>query len=225
MKMENINNCDKNKLYKILQKISRLIDETPKNNLLRYLMNNDKNSMWETTYLFILIDAGVIKIYNKEIDVDGKNIFYLQIVDYKKFYRFERKFIDNGENDISSYFSFDDMTFKLKTINNNVAAINFHPTREGTTNPFCLMKAFVEYIKEHYKRNGSYLETVVPKQYIFEYIEEKFPNIVKDDQEQWLKTTKGNLIKKIPKEYLSLIKLKDFDSKNKGYPFSLKLPI
>lgn len=216
--MKNINNCDKNKLYKILQKISLLIDETPhpQNSLLRYLMNNDKKSIWETTYLFILVDAGVIKIYDKEIDIDGKNIFYLQIVDYKKFYRFK------GENDISSYFGFDEYTFRLKRVDNSYAVINFYPQKNYGYNTFHLMSCLVKELKLNYKRNGNLIEALIDRSRIVEYIQKQLPN--KIITTEWIKSTRGNLIKKIPMQYATLIKVGNYDRKLKGYSFSILLP-
>lgn len=94
--MDTIYSCDKNKLGKILKKISILIDETPKESLLRYVFKNKKMYVWEANYLFILSRSGVIKIYDKEIDVDGENVFYLQLLDEQKFYRFKREFVGSN---------------------------------------------------------------------------------------------------------------------------------
>lgn len=223
MKM-NINNCDKDKLCKILQKISLLIDETPnpQNNILRYLMKNDKNSMWETTYLFILVDAGVIKIYDKEIAVDGKNIFYLQLLDEKKFYRFKDKFLGYNREEIESYFGFDEMTFKLKRVDNTYAVINFYPQKNYGYNTFHLMSFLVKELKRSYKRNGNLIEALIDRSKIIEYIQKQLPN--ETITTEWIRSTRGNLIKKIPIEFATLIKVGNYDRQLKGYSFSILLP-
>jgi hypothetical protein len=87
----NIHSCDKSKLRAVIEKINVLLDETPASNknLLRYVFNNEKKSLWEGNYLYLLCDSGVIEIYSKEIDVDGENIFYLQLLDKGKLYKFK----------------------------------------------------------------------------------------------------------------------------------------
>lgn len=222
----NIDNCDKDKRSKILQKVAYLINETPQNNhsLLRYAMTNNKNSMWETTYLFILEDAGVFKIYDKEIDIDGENIFYLQMVDFKKFYRFKREFVDNIMNDVSSDFRFDDYTFILKRIDKGEAVINFYPKKGEKTDTYCLMRALVNYLKANGKLNGNKCETVVPTTDIYGYVTQNYPSVNLTNSSRWMSSTKSNLKRKIPLEYENLIVIGDYSHSQKGYPFTLIVP-
>ena len=128
-----------------------------------------------------------------------------------------------GEIDFNSYFSFEDMTFKLKTIENNIAAISYQPKKGDTTDPYCLMKALVEYIKVHGQRDGNFVRVDVPKSYIVDYISKHFT--VDINREKWLGSTKNNLKNKIPMAYRELIEIGDFNKKTNTYHFSLKLPI
>jgi hypothetical protein len=128
-----------------------------------------------------------------------------------------------GGFDPSSLFGFDDMTFKLKRVDNTDAVINFYPKKGEGTKPYYLMHALVAELKKEGKRNGEWIETLVKRERIIDLIKKQCPNENNVDS-NWIKNTKGNLIKKIPQEYEGLIKIGDFNHKLKGYPFSLKIP-
>jgi hypothetical protein len=115
------------------------------------------------------------------------------------------------------------MTFKLKRVDNTDAVINFYPKKGEGTKPYYLMHALVAELKKEGKRNGEWIETLVKRERIIDLIKKQCPNENNVDS-NWIKNTKGNLIKKIPQEYEGLIKIGDFNHKLKGYPFSLKIP-
>ena len=161
------------------------------------------------------IEDLITELVEEEKDTVHKNDLFKKVEAILKAYE---------EVDINSYFTFEDMTFKLKTIDGNIAVIDFHP-KEGykTTDPFCLMKALVEYLITHGKRDGNFLRADVPRSHILDYIGKHFT--VDVNREKWLGSTKNNLKNKIPIAYRELIEIGDFNKKTNTYQFSLKLPI
>jgi hypothetical protein len=101
--------------------------------------------------------------------------------------------------------------------------IDFNPKEGETTNSFCLMKALVEYIKEVGELNNGWLSVIVPPEEIKKYMSLNYPKI--NIGVDWLKNSKGNLLKKLTTIDKKLIIIKDYDNQRKGYPFSIKLPL
>lgn len=233
-------------VWHILNKIKKKVLPYPNKKVINYMMDIDVKH--QAKFLFglerdaiqFLKNERVIKEANEadvvEIGKRGTSeykvyeLYHFKILNkFDEFYkRYKEKYQQimsklKGE-DISSYFGFDRMTFKLKRVDNTYAVINFYPQEGEGSSPFYLFSAFVKILKNKGGRNGSWLEAIITKKEITETLKElNCPNI-DDVNENWLKNTKGNLIKKIPKEYKKIIKIDYYDRKLGGYPFALKLP-
>lgn len=156
-------------------------------------------------------------------------ILYLEFL--PKFDVFYKTYQDKSKNvmaklsgdDVKTYFGFEDKTFQLRRADNSVATINFYPRNREITNPYCLLFTLVYLLKKGGNRNNLYFEVIANRGDIINVIKSKFKiNITP----AWIKSTKGNLVKKIPKEYIEsdLIRIRDYDGRQKGFPFALKLP-
>lgn len=125
--------------------------------------------------------------------------------------------------DIYSHFNFIDAQFTLKLPDNSIASIDFHPKESESTAPQLLMGALVSYLKLYGARAGNRVESIVNIDYIKDYVRRHDNTVVVDSY--WLKNTKGNLLKKIPGAYKSIILISNFDNKAQGYKISLPLPV
>jgi len=135
-----------------------------------------------------------------------------------------KKYTFNRKDDISSYFGFEEHVFRLKRINNSYAVINFYPHKNQESNTYHFMSFLVEQLETSHELDNNCIASIVIKQTIaIEYLKEKLPSskITLD----WLRSTKANLLRKIPNEYKSLIMISDYNSSIEGYKFSLRLPL
>jgi len=229
----------------VLQKINREYLYRNKNTHIRYRFSREKiydqdELVDEFKIVKLLSDQKVVEIEDNsknhsEIDtliVKAENKFTvefaLQIIPEKFFATFAKyqKKVSNikglfDSEDYTRYFGFDEKTFWLRRSDNSRVLIPFYPKLGETTGPYCLMFAFVELLRTNGDRNGSYLRVVVDKDEIINLIDRKFKMNIGSG---WLKSTKGNLIKKIPQDFGDFIKFDDYDRKQQGYPFTLKLP-
>jgi len=131
-----------------------------------------------------------------------------------------------SKDNISSYFGFEleNKTFRLKRIDNTDAVVDFEPKKGETLNTYYLMRAYVSGIKRKYTKKAGWIKTAITRKDIYGYIQKHWLRI--DTSGDWLKNTKGNLIKKIPEKYKhNLIRIGYFNSRLQTYPFALKLPI
>lgn len=156
-------------------------------------------------------------------------LVYLKIMDlftdYKDKHKIQIAHIEARRlgPDTSTMFNFEDSRFTLKLPTGSVATIDFHVRKGETTNTGFLMAAFVEHLKTKGTLNGDHINVTVSKKHIKEYVEQRLASITITDD--WLKSTRGNLIKKIPEAYKDVINVGNFDRKLQGYTFSLKLPV
>lgn len=120
-------------------------------------------------------------------------------------------------------FWFDELTFNLRRVDGSSAVINFYPRKGETTDPYCLLYVLIEVLKKDYRRSDNRLEVIVSQETIRNQLKKSFPKIGEVDND-WIKGTKGNLIKKIPEEFKNLIKVENFNRKFGGYPFSIEVP-
>lgn len=132
---------------------------------------------------------------------------------------------DGNVQDIGETFGFEGTKFWLKRAAGVKISINFHPTRSGTTFPLALMQAFTDFARNHGIVDSGWLTTVVPASEIIEHVQTNHPEIKPVDWGTWMKYTKNNLLKKMNKEDKKLIAIKDFDKRDGGYPFAIKLPL
>lgn len=72
-----------NKIRILIDEVFNLFIRTPRGGLVRYKFPNKKEFLWKGSYILELQGWGVWTLHDKEINVAGENIFYLQ-VDEKK---------------------------------------------------------------------------------------------------------------------------------------------
>jgi len=123
--------------------------------------------------------------------------------------------------DFSAHYGFDDKVFWLKRVGNSLAVINFSKKNEEGTETYYLMRMLVTELKKSASRTGEWVEIMVARKTILDILDKDIQG--KDIDARWLSTTVGNLKKEIPSEYESIYKI-EFDSKNNGYRFALKIP-
>lgn len=124
------------------------------------------------------------------------------------------------------YFGFNDKTFFITVTSNKPATINFNPRKGEEIDTYYLMRAFVDELERHGKWEDGYARVVAKQSDLKAYIKNNWPNFDMD-RKNWFRDTKGNLVKKIPEDYINqrLITMDYFDRKLGGYPVSVKLPI
>lgn len=121
------------------------------------------------------------------------------------------------------YFGFNQMTFTLKRIDAEPATINFNPSKGDSKNTYYLFYAFVDILKDNPEREGLWIKKVITFPEIVDNLrKQKIPEADAVDK-KWIRYTKGNLKRKIPADFESLIEIGN--CKNGGYPFALKLPL
>lgn len=125
--------------------------------------------------------------------------------------------------DHKDFFGFEGTKFWLKRIAAQNLVISFHPKKGGTTDPLCLLHAFIDYINKYGKYNNGMISAIVPRPDTVDYIKANYPNIAPPVWEDWIKSTKHNLLQKMTDEDKKFIIIEDHDGK-KGYPISIKLP-
>jgi len=208
-------------------------------NIVSYRVNlditreNEVGLLRENQVIKFLKDKSVITEIDKPISAEvgerltpkyrAYEIHKFQISDnFDEVYREYTNLLEKGL-DPSSLFGFDNMTFRLKRIDSTDAVINFYPKKGEGTKLYYLMRVLVAELKKEGKRNGEWIEAFVKQERIIDLIKKQCPNENNVDS-NWIKNTKGNLIKKIPQEYEYLIKIGGFNQKLEGYSFSLKIP-
>lgn len=126
--------------------------------------------------------------------------------------------------DYKDLFGFEGTKFWLKRIAAENLVISFHPKKGGTTDPLCLLHAFIDYIKKYGKYNNGMISAIVPRSDTVDYLKSNYPNIAPPVWEDWIKSTKHNLLQKMTDEDKKFIIIEDYDEKT-GYPISIKLPL
>lgn len=127
--------------------------------------------------------------------------------------------------DIKDQFGFEGKKFWLKRVAGQNLTINFIPTKGETTDPFCLMQAFVDYARNNGELKNDYLTVIVPIPEIVNYLTENYPNLKPSDWKTWIRFTRNNLLQKMGEGDKKLIVIKNFDKQAGGYPFSIKIPM
>ena len=210
----NINNCNKNKLRKILEEINSLTFTTPdpKNNLLRYVTKNDRKSMWKPAYLVKLSSWGVIKIHDKEIDVDGENIFYLE-PDYDQFNRFISEFFKK-ENIEEKFCRFENNTLFLRLNDGTEKSISFE-TRRKTK----YMLILFEILYKHWQKIGN--KPLKKYEIRRRMIDE---GIQREINDEFIKDTVSNIRTKIETAKLSDCVSIEYKRSSDGYSLNIRKP-
>lgn len=117
------------------------------------------------------------------------------------------------------YFGFNEKVFALQIIDGEVIPVDFTPKRRETLNTYYLFYAFVETLKKKWKRENEWIWAIITRQEIRELLKPSVGEVNND----WIRFTKGNVLKKIPDQYDNLIKIEDYNAKVGGYKFSLKI--
>ncbi len=223
--MNNQPEIGKSVKLEVLKKIGDLVLYNPKGHLLRYTITDTKSNIGaqEILYLYNLERYGVLEIPEHEFFVDGdKSVFYLKLLDEEKLKKFQEA-LNIGEYKRFPV-GFDDLTFWIKLPSGKTYTINFYPREGETHNQYWLLKALVDALKTKGKPRDDWLEVYVSKEYIKHYIESD-SSAITGVTDTWIKHTKSNLKKKIPQEWeeKDLIKFGNYDRKEKGYPFGLRV--
>lgn len=166
----------------------------------------------------LLTDLTANVIQNRDIEVS----VFTQGLDY-----LERRIKESPlQEDTSSCFWFDDKTFKLKRGDQSVASINFYPHKGETSDTYYLMYALVSELRvlgiRTSRGGGVWLTADIPRNKIIERIEKEQKIRINPER---LKSTRGNLIKKIPEDYKRLIDIGYFKRSTEIYPIAIKLPL
>ena len=123
------------------------------------------------------------------------------------------------------YFFIENHTFHLLQNDGLYGSIDFHPTKNSNnTDPYILMEAFISALKEDGSKEGDWIEISVSRERLTQKILQIHSEYKGELTEIWYKSTKGNLIKKIPENLVSLVDFQDFDTKTNTYKLRLKLP-
>lgn len=118
-------------------------------------------------------------------------------------------------------FWFDNKTFKFKITDGSTKAINLSPTKTQGSDPYLLMRAWINLLQKEGKRVGQWLEVCIRNH---EVMDELLILGKKGVNENWLKNTKANLKKNLPIDINGYIEISDFKRKEGYFIFRLKLP-
>ena len=223
--MNNQSEIGKSVRLEVLKKIDDLVLYNPEGRLLRYTITDTKSDTGsqEILYLFDLRRYGGLEIPEYDLFVDGdKSVFYLKLLDKEKLKKFREGL--NMEEYKRFPVGFDDLTFWIELPSGKRYTINFYPRKGETHNQYWLLKALVDALKTKGKPRDAWLEVCVSKEDIKRYIESG-RSVINEITDVWIKYTISNLKKKIPREWeeKDLIKFGNYDRKEKGYPFGLRV--
>jgi len=121
----------------------------------------------------------------------------------------------------TEFFKWSDYTLEVNISTGGIKAISFD-SNKGLGMCY-LMDAFIRCLRLCGKRENGWLEVYADRDFLRKHIEKFFNKKGIDDN--WIKNTKGNLVKKIPDDWKGrLINIGDFDRRKGGYYFALKIP-
>lgn len=178
---------------------------------------------------FFLSNLGIIKFLPLDKDISifspkGKGLYKIYF-DYQKAKNWLEKEINeiiNNSYEERKDFFYIDINQTLK-IFNGITTISIPFCSKKSSNMFYLIHSFVEYLKMYGKMKDGWIEVFVSREFIKQHIKNIFNT--EEISNEWIKSTRSHLIEKIPKNLLDkIIKIGNYDRKNDGYYFAIKIP-
>lgn len=178
-----------------------------------------QNKSWENIKKQMNTCFGLFDSINRKFEANN-----IVVLPNKKLWAEVKNYLKQAiKIDYNEFFGFEGTKFWLKRVAAENLVISFHPKKQGITDPLCLLYAFVDCLKKHGSYNTGRLSAVLSRSDAVAYIKANFPNIRPSVWEDWIKTTKHNLLQKMTDEDKKFITIDDYDERA-GYPISITLP-
>jgi hypothetical protein len=180
----------------------------------------------------VLEEVGDPDVYESEMrgtpEYKVFNIFHYKLLDlFNDFYKKYTNLV-NGEQDVSEFFGFEDMTFWLKLVDGSKATINFSPkgNRKYPTQSYYLFRALIQLLRYgKWIRKGNWIEIAVTQNQIIDEVKKLHLNKSEAISSVWVTNARNNFINKsLPSNFQNLIRLSSYEIKSESYTFSLKIP-
>jgi len=155
----------------------------------------------------------------------GKGVFQIVEFNFKKAKDWIEKeineIVNNSDEEKKDFFYIDaNQTLKIF---NGVTTISISFYSKKPSNMFYLIHSFIEYLKIYSKVKNGWVEGFVSREFIKKHIKNIFNK--EEISNEWIKTTRSHLVEKIPKDFIDkIIKIGNYDRKNNGYYFAIKIP-